>query len=119
MKKLIKIEIICDTNKDDEYIKKSMTHGIYRALDTEPNYISAPKDVESIGITVTKVAEIIEIGDNVVTTDYDLSIGIKKGDEGIVISTINGFPKVLFKDNTEESNKSRIFVVDPTILKKK
>lgn len=40
---LISIDI--ETNKSIEQITKALEKGIYRGLDTEPNYIASPKDV--------------------------------------------------------------------------
>lgn len=44
----IKIIISVDINTDKtlEEVKKAITRGIYRGLDTEPNYIAPPSNVE-------------------------------------------------------------------------
>lgn len=52
MKKTIRIKIVCDTDRNAEYIEKVMRRGTFRALDTSPHYISAPKEVESITVDV-------------------------------------------------------------------
>ena len=39
------ISVNIETDKPFEQIEKSLIKGIYRGLDTEPNYIAAPKDV--------------------------------------------------------------------------
>ena len=57
MKKKINITIVCDTEQDDEYIKRVMKRGVYRGLDTSPYYISAPSEVDSIDIDVETIPE--------------------------------------------------------------
>lgn len=57
MKKKITIEIVCDTNKLDEFITKTLRRGVYRILDTEPAYISSPKNVDSIEIKVEEILD--------------------------------------------------------------
>jgi hypothetical protein len=46
-KKTLRFIIAIDvtTNKSIEDVKKGLNKGIYRGLDTEPNYIAPPKDV--------------------------------------------------------------------------
>lgn len=44
VKMVVSIDI--DTNKSIEEIKKALERGIYRGLDTEPNYIAAPTEVK-------------------------------------------------------------------------
>lgn len=57
MKKRIKIEIVCDTEKEDWYIKEVMANRMYRALDTSPHYIAEPKKVETVSVNVENVTE--------------------------------------------------------------
>lgn len=40
------VAIDIETDKTFEEVKKALTRGIYRALDTEPNYIAPPAKVE-------------------------------------------------------------------------
>lgn len=44
VKMLVSIDI--DTTKTVEEIKKALERGIYRGLDTEPNYIAQPSEVK-------------------------------------------------------------------------
>lgn len=48
MKKMINVtvSIDIDTDKSIDEIKKELERGIYRGLDSAPNYIAQPKDVK-------------------------------------------------------------------------
>ena len=47
MKKIkVIIAVDIDTDKTLEDVKKALTRGIYRGLDTEPNYVAPPANVE-------------------------------------------------------------------------
>jgi len=43
---IVHLEIKINTNKDSNEILSALKRGIYRGLDTEPNYIAQPKDVQ-------------------------------------------------------------------------
>ena len=43
VKMIVSIDI--ETTKSVDEVKRALERGIYRALDTEPNYIALPKDV--------------------------------------------------------------------------
>lgn len=60
MKKKITITIECETGATDEYIQTALRRGTYRALDTSPYYVSAPKEVESIDIKIEDIEEVEE-----------------------------------------------------------
>ena len=47
-KRTVKVVISIDveTTKSVEEIKRALERGIYRGLDTEPNYVAPPKDVK-------------------------------------------------------------------------
>jgi hypothetical protein len=44
VKMIISIDV--DTTKSVDEIKRALERGIYRGLDTEPNYVAPPKDVK-------------------------------------------------------------------------
>jgi hypothetical protein len=50
---IVTIEVL--TDKDDFQIKRGLTKGIYRGLDTEPNYIASPKDVNINKIDIVPI----------------------------------------------------------------
>jgi hypothetical protein len=39
------ISVDIETSKTVEEVKKALERGIYRGLDTEPNFVAPPKDV--------------------------------------------------------------------------
>ena len=43
VKMIVSIDI--ETTKSVDEVKRALERGIYRALDTEPNYVAPPKDV--------------------------------------------------------------------------
>ena len=47
-KRTVKMSISIDveTTKSVDEIKRALERGIYRGLDTEPNYVAPPKDVK-------------------------------------------------------------------------
>lgn len=40
------ISIDVETTKSVDEVKRALERGIYRGLDTEPNYVAQPKDVK-------------------------------------------------------------------------
>ena len=40
------ISIDLETTKSVDEVKRALERGIYRGLDTEPNYVASPKDVK-------------------------------------------------------------------------
>ena len=53
-KKLVTITVEVETNVTNNTLENELIRGIYRGLDTEPNYVAPPKCVKIIEI---KVAE--------------------------------------------------------------
>jgi len=53
--RLVKIEVSIEikTSKFSHEIERAIIKGIYRGLDTEPNYISSPKDVKIKNIKIS------------------------------------------------------------------
>lgn len=51
----IKIELEIETTKSFDSVVKGLTKGIYRGLDTEPNYIASPQNVKINSIEEIKV----------------------------------------------------------------
>jgi hypothetical protein len=46
----VHVVVEIDTKKDFETIKKSLTRGIYRSLDSGPEHVAQPKDVKILSI---------------------------------------------------------------------
>ena len=120
MKKRITITIECETNKENEFIEKTLRRGTYRALDTEPSYISTPSNVDSIEVKIENLNEFsLRIDDTIETVLPDYFTGIGVGERGKVVSIISGYPKIKFDNEfpiAEDLNG--LVTVDPIAIKK-